>query len=71
MNISKKILIASFFLLTATSALAQEVEMADAMRSNGKIYAVVAVVLLILFGLFAYLWTVDRKISRIEKEHQD
>ena len=41
--------------------------MADAMRNNGKIYVVVAVVVTILIGLFIYLITVDRKVSRLEK----
>ncbi len=49
--------------------LAQEKpEMADVLRSNGKIYVVVAVCLTILIGLFLYTWRIDRKISRIEKE---
>ncbi len=43
-------------------------EMADVLRSNGKIYVVVAVCLTILVGLFIYTWLIDRKISRIEKE---
>ena len=38
------------------------------MRSNGKIYVVVAVVVTIVIGLFIYLWNLDRKISRIEKD---
>jgi len=38
------------------------------MRSNGKIYVVVAVVLIILIGLLLYLVRLDRKISRLEKE---
>lgn len=46
----------------------KEVEMADVMRSNGKIYIVIAVCLTILIGLFIYVWSVDRKISKIEKE---
>lgn len=41
---------------------------ASIMRSNGKIYVVVAVVLTILIGLIAYLIRIDRKISRLEKE---
>jgi hypothetical protein len=55
------------------SALAQNtmpdepVQMADGLRSNGKIYVVVAVVVTILVGLFAYLISLDRKISRLEK----
>jgi hypothetical protein len=42
--------------------------MATVMRSNGKIYVVVAVVLTILFGLVAYLIHLDKKISKLEKE---
>ncbi len=40
----------------------------DVMRSNGKIYVVVAVCLTILLGLFLYVFMIDRKISRFEKE---
>jgi tetrahydromethanopterin S-methyltransferase subunit D len=42
-------------------------EMADVMRSNGKIYVVVAVCLTILIGLFIYVFLLDRKIGRLEK----
>ncbi len=42
--------------------------MAVGMRSNGKIYVVVAVVVTILLGLFLYLANLDKKISRMEKE---
>jgi tetrahydromethanopterin S-methyltransferase subunit D len=59
------IVIVSFF---STLAYAQDKpEMADVMRSNGKIYDVVAVCLTILIGLFIYVFIVDRKISKIEK----
>ena len=44
-----------------------QVEMADTMRENGKIYVVVAVVLAILIGLILYLIRLDKKISNIEK----
>lgn len=47
--------------------LAQEVEMADSLRSSGKIYVVVAIVLVILLGLIGYLISLDRKVSRLEK----
>ncbi|HMG68876.1 MAG TPA: hypothetical protein VK588_14355 [Chitinophagaceae bacterium] len=43
-------------------------EMADLMRSNGRIYVVVAVVVLILIGLILYIVRLDRKISKMEKE---
>jgi len=47
---------------------AQAVEMADTMRSEGKIYVVVAILLLIFAGLITYLILLDRKISKIEKK---
>ena len=52
-------------------ALAQQpdsVEMADAMRENGKIYVVVAVILTIFAGIIIYLIRLERKIARLEKE---
>jgi CcmD family protein len=52
----------------ASKAQSQQVEMADGMRSNGKIYIVVAVCLTILIGLFVYVFSIDRKISKLEKE---
>jgi hypothetical protein len=47
---------------------ARTVEMADAMRSNGKIYVVVAVMATILAGLLLYLVRIDRRVTRLEKE---
>ena len=49
------------------AAAQDKVEMADSMRSNGKIYVVVAVCVTILVGLFVYVFALDRKISRMEK----
>ena len=46
-------------------------EMADALRASGKIYVVVAVLVIILLGLFIYVISLDRKISRLEKERRD
>jgi hypothetical protein len=45
------------------------VEMADALRSSGKIYVVVAVLVLIMTGLFIYLARLDRKIRKFENEY--
>jgi len=55
-------------LLMSSVLFAQEKpEMADTMRSNGKIYVVVAVCLIILIGLFLYVMMLDRKMTRLEK----
>lgn len=47
----------------------QEVEMADTFRSEGKIYVVVTIVSIILLGLLSYTVFIDKKLSRLEKEH--
>ena len=54
-------------LLLAVPAYSQEVEMADKLRADGKIYVLVAIVLVILVGLISYLVLIDRKTSRLEK----
>ena len=55
------------------ASIAQEmqagnVEMADTMRSEGKIYVVVLVVTIVFTGLILYAFNTDRKLRRIEKE---
>ena len=68
MNNPVKILISlTLILCSAGLANAQEVEMADAMRANGKIYVVVSIVSLILVGIAVYLFSLERKVSRLEK----
>ncbi len=61
--------LATIFLMLITATIASaETEMADTMRSNGKIYVVVAVIATIFAGIFSYLVYLDRKMTRIEKE---
>ena len=61
-----------FFLLFSCFACMaqpnQEVAMADVMRSNGKIYVVVAVILTLFAGIIFYLVRLDKKISNLERE---
>ena len=65
-----------FLLFTATSAFAQAAqatgtdapEMADGLRQSGKIYVVVAAVVIIVAGLLFYLISLDRKVSKLEQE---
>jgi uncharacterized membrane protein len=59
------ILLVSSFTLMAQQA---DIEMADQFRADGKIYVVISVVLLILIGLFIYLFSLGNNISRLEKE---
>lgn len=52
------------------SAQASDIEMADQFRADGKIYVVIAVVIVVLIGLFAYLFRLERKVSELEKRNK-
>ncbi|MHA8095968.1 CcmD family protein [Aquirufa antheringensis] len=49
------------------SAQASDIEMADQFRADGKIYVVIAVVSVVLMGLFAYLFRLERKVNDLEE----
>ncbi len=69
----KKLLSSLFLFLLVMVAYAQDapkVEMADALRSSGKIYVVVAVISVIFLGIATYLIYMDRRISKLEKEQK-
>jgi len=42
-------------------------QVATGLRADGKIWVVMAVCLTILVGLFVYVISLDRKISKLEK----
>jgi hypothetical protein len=67
----KKMLSLPIALLASANLFAQEVEMADALRADGKIYVVVAVVGAMLAGVLFYVIRLDRKITRLEKDAGD
>ncbi|MFD2034284.1 CcmD family protein [Belliella marina] len=68
------------FLLVSLQGFAQEkiaiteddynntkIEMADVMRSEGKIYVLVGIIGIVFAGILVYVIATDRKISRLEK----
>jgi protein-S-isoprenylcysteine O-methyltransferase Ste14 len=62
------LLTAALLMLIFVPALAQEtVPMADKLRSEGKIYVVVIMILIVLAGLILYLFVMDKKIKKLEK----
>lgn len=71
-SIYKALLLLSAVLISPLHSFAQtgETEMADTLRSSGKIYVVVAVLLIILAGLIIFLIRIDRKVSRLEKKNE-
>lgn len=62
------ILVGFPYLASAQNDAGSNVEMADKMRSEGKIYVVVLVVVIVFSGLAIYAINTDRKVSKLEKE---
>ncbi len=68
-----RILLSAFAILCSVVSFAQQpesassVQMATGLRSSGKIYVVVAVLVTILTGILLYVIRLDRKISKLEK----
>jgi CcmD family protein len=63
-----------FLLFACTSAIAAAAQPSngqDVMRSNGKIYVVMTVVIVIITGLLFYVINTDRKISKLEKRMKE
>lgn len=52
----------------AQEAVETRPEMADVMRSNGKIYVVVAIVVMIFLGIIFYLLHIERKVKKLEDQ---
>jgi CcmD family protein len=61
------LLLVSFTISFTARAQASDIEMADQFRADGKIYVVIAVVGVVLIGLFAYLFRLERKVTELEK----
>lgn len=60
----------TFCFFIAYAQPGQDVEMADTMRSSGKIYVVVGTIVIVFVGLAFYLFSIDRRLTKIEKENQ-
>ncbi|HVS90790.1 MAG TPA: CcmD family protein [Mucilaginibacter sp.] len=67
----KKTFILALLTLSQLAVFGQQssdVQMADTLRQSGKIYVVVAIICIIFAGLAIYLFSIDRKLKKIEKE---
>ena len=58
-----------FFSLAGMAQQNNGVEMADGLRSSGKIYVVVVVLCVIFIGLIIYLFSIDRRVKKIERNN--
>ncbi len=67
----KKILLLALLLAGYSAVFSQQnkpVEMADVMRGSGQIYVVIVTIVIIFLGLAIYLFSIDRRLKKIEKE---
>ena len=71
MKTIKNLILTFIGMISSRALIAQdtaEIEMADRMMASGKIYVVVAVLLLIFLGIVLYLILLDRKIGKLERD---
>ena len=67
----KKLTFLLLLLISYTGVFAQSnlgVTMDDTLQSSGKIYVVVAIIAIIFVGLALYLFSIDRRLKKIERE---
>ena len=67
----KKLTFLLLLLLSYTGVFAQSnlgVTMDNTLQSSGKIYVVVAIIAIIFVGLALYLFSIDRRLKKIERE---
>ena len=60
-------LLLNAFMLTAQSSEPP----ADFLRSVGKLYVVVAVIVVVFLGIVLYLWSADRRLTKLETHIED
>ena len=69
----KPLLLVVLFIMMSQLASAQQNAInnasTDFMRSDGKLYVVVAVIVTIVVGIIIYLINLDKKITKLEKEN--
>jgi len=67
----KKGTITFLLLLAVLQALSAQEADTDFMRSTGKIYVVVAVIVAIFVGIVLFLIYLDRKLAKLENQIND
>ncbi len=68
----KQLWLTTLLTFVAIATIYAQSESTDFMRSTGKIYVVVAVIVIVFLGIVAFLIRLDRKLTKLEtqiKEH--
>ena len=66
----KKAALFIIIFISSFTVFAQDysVEMAEKLRSSGKIYVVVAVMLLLFIAFIVYLFSIDKRLKKLEEK---
>ena len=56
------------FLLMSSGTLHAESPAIDFLRSTGKIYSVIAVIVVIILGIAFFLYRIDNKLTKLENQ---
>jgi cytochrome c biogenesis protein CcdA len=60
-------IVMSFFLVSSGTLHAESIAI-DFLRSTGKIYSVIAVIVVILVGIAFFLYRMDNKLTKLENK---
>ena len=61
-------LFACYQVVANAQSVATDANSNDLMRSNGRIFLVMTIVVFIVIGLLLYVYSIDKKISKLEKK---
>ena len=70
MKIKTKIPLTFILLLMFGSSASAQTGMEEYFYQSGKIKVVVGVAAIVLVGLFVYLWRLDNRVTRMEKDQK-
>jgi uncharacterized membrane protein YidH (DUF202 family) len=60
----------NLLIILSNTLFQQDVEMADLMRQDGKIWVVVGVILIVFTGIILFLISLDKKVTKLEKNNK-
>jgi uncharacterized membrane protein len=64
----QNIIITALSILIFSTTLSAESGAVDFLRSTGKIYSVIAVIVVVLIGIGYFLYKIDNKLTKLENQ---
>ncbi len=64
----QSIKILALLMLASSTTLSAESGAVDFLRSTGKIYSVIAVIVVVLIGIAIFLYRIDNKLTKLENQ---